>query len=139
MARILGFDFGTGHIGCAVGNTVLGTANSIGAIKAKDGIPDKAEIAKLFSTWQPEFIVVGLPLNMDGTEQLMTKRARKFGNRLANEYRLKVVFVDERLSSASAKEEIFARGGFKALKNGKEQIDALSAQEILEQYLSENH
>lgn len=75
---------------------------------------------------------------MDGTEQLMTKRARKFGNRLSQNFKIKVSFVDERLTSAQAKEEIFSKGGFKALAKDKGYIDCLSAVAILEQYFSEN-
>ena len=138
MATIIGFDFGTGHIGVATGNTFTKTATGQKAIKAKDGIPNQQELDKLFKTWMPNLIVVGLPLNMDGTEQLMTHRARKFGNRLSQNYKLEVVFVDERLTSASAKEEIFETGGFRALAKDKGAIDSLSAVTILEQYFSEN-
>ena len=96
MATILAFDFGMRHIGVATGNTVTKTATAQKCISAKDGIPNEAQLQKLFKDWCPSVVVVGLPLNMDGTEQLMTHRARKFGNRLSQNYKLKVVFVDER-------------------------------------------
>ena len=138
MATILAFDFGMRHIGVATGNTVTKTATAQKCISAKNGIPNEAQLQKLFKDWCPSIVVVGLPLNMDGTEQLMTHRARKFGNRLSQNYKLKVVFVDERLTSASAKEEIFETGGFRALAKDKGAIDSLSAVTILEQYFSEN-
>ena len=75
---------------------------------------------------------------MDGSEQEMTFKARKFGNRLKEKYKKEVVFIDERLTSASAKEEIFGRGGFRALAKDKGAIDSLSAVTILEQYFSEH-
>ncbi|MDD6318886.1 MAG: Holliday junction resolvase RuvX [Succinatimonas hippei] len=135
MSAILGFDFGTGHIGVCCGSIASGTASPLGAIRARDGIPDKGALKRVMDEWKPEICVVGLPLNMDGSEQEMTRRARRFGNRLANDFKVKVVFEDERLSSAEAKDEIFARGGFRALKKGKERIDSASACIILEQYL----
>lgn len=136
MSTVIAFDFGLRHIGVASGNTSTAIVSPRNAIKAKDGIPDAVALKRLISEWMPSLLVVGLPLNADGSEQDMTKRARKFGNRLSATFNLKVVFVDERYSSAAAKEEIFADGGFKALKNGKERIDSLAAVNILEQYLN---
>ena len=130
MSTIICFDFGTSHIGVATGNTVTKTCTPQKAIVAKDGIPNETQLKKLVSDWRPSLFVVGLPLNMDGTEQLMTKRARKFGNRLSQNFKIKVSFVDE--------EEIFSKGGFKALAKDKGSIDCLSAVAILEQYFSEN-
>ncbi len=138
MSTIICFDFGTSHIGVATGNTVTKTCTPQKAIVAKDGIPNETQLKKLVSDWRPSLFVVGLPLNMDGTEQLMTKRARKFGNRLSQNFKIKVSFVDERLTSAQAKEEIFSKGGFKALAKDKGSIDCLSAVAILEQYFSDN-
>lgn len=138
MSRILSFDFGLRHIGVAVGNDVTQSATAQQALKARDGIPDPKDLQKLIKDWQPSLCVVGLPLNMDGSEQEMTRKARKFGNRLSSDFKVRVVFIDERLTSASAKEEIFEQGGFRALKNGKDRIDSLSAVEILEQYFSEH-
>ena len=79
---IMGFDYGTKSIGVAIGQELTGTAQPLRAIKANDGIPNWDDIDKLLKEWQPDLLVVGLPLNMDGTEQEITVRARKFGNRL---------------------------------------------------------
>jgi len=75
---------------------------------------------------------VGLPLNMDGSEQQLTLDAKKFGNRLANKYQLNVEFQDERLTTADAKERLFAQGGYRNLK--KDNIDAESARLIIESF-----
>lgn len=138
MSTILAFDFGLNHIGVASGNTTTKTCSPQKSINAKDGIPDAQSLDRLVRDWLPAVFVVGLPLNMDGTEQEMTFKARKFGNRLKEKYKKEVVFIDERLSSASAKEEIFERGGFKALAKDKGAIDSLSAVTILEQYFTEH-
>lgn len=134
MASVLSFDFGLGHIGVAVGNEQLETASPLKALRAKDGIPDQAALDMLMRQWQPKVAVVGLPLNMDGSEQEMTHRARRFGNRLHEKYGVIPVFVDERLTSAQVKEEIFQQGGFKALASDKGRIDSAAACAILEQY-----
>ena len=75
---VLGFDVGTKSIGVAVGQQITSSATPLLSLKAVDGIPNWDEIAKLIQEWQPDLVVVGLPLNMDGTEQEMTHRARKF-------------------------------------------------------------
>ncbi len=138
MSTILAFDFGIKHIGVATGNTVSGTATAHKAMTAVNGTPNEEQLLKLFKEWQPKLIVVGLPYNMDGTEQDMTKRARSFGRKIASRFAVEVAFVDERLTSKSAKEEIFMEGGFRALKKDKGRIDSLSARTILEQYFTEH-
>ena len=126
MARtILGFDFGTKSIGAAVGQDLTGTASPLDALRARDGIPDWNEVGKLFAEWKPDLVVVGLPLNMDGTEQLMTFRARKFGNRLRERFRTEVRFQDERLTTKAVREELFAVGGASRLEKGR--VDSCSA------------
>ena len=62
---LLAFDFGTKSIGVAVGQRITGTARPLPALKAQDGKPDWNIIEKLLKEWQPEAVIVGLPLNMD--------------------------------------------------------------------------
>ncbi|MDX1525565.1 MULTISPECIES: Holliday junction resolvase RuvX [Idiomarinaceae] len=134
MSQVLGFDFGTHSIGVAVGQAITGTASPLAALKAKDGQPNWDLVAKLIQTWQPKLLVVGLPLNMDGSEQPLTDLARKFANRLHGRFGLPVELQDERLTTVAAKEELFARGGYRQLQ--KDKIDSAAAQLILEDYLS---
>lgn len=129
---IMGFDFGTTSIGMAIGQEVTGTASSIGAVKARDGIPNWDDIAIHIEQWQPDLIVVGLPLNMDGTNQHVTFAAKKFGNRLHNHFKITVETQDERLTTADAKARLFEQGGYKNL--GKGNVDGMSAAIILESY-----
>lgn len=132
----LAFDFGTRSIGCAVGQSITGTAQALPAFKAQDGIPSWEAIEKCLKEWQPDIIIVGLPLNMDGTEQDLTLRARKFANRLHGRFDIKVELQDERLTTTEARSEIFDRGGFRALKKGK--VDGISACLILESWFENN-
>lgn len=122
---VLAFDFGTKSIGVAVGQEITGTASPLAALKAQDGIPDWQKVGQLFEDWVPDLAVVGLPLNMDGTEQEVTLRAKKFANRLHGRFKVKVETWDERLSTADAKSMLFELGGYKKLT--KEKIDSVSA------------
>lgn len=128
----LAFDFGTKSIGCAVGQSITGTAQALPAFKAQDGIPNWEQIEKCLREWKPQVVVVGLPLNMDGSEQDLTLRAKKFAQRLHGRFGVNVVLQDERLTTTEARAEIFQRGGFKALNKGK--IDGISACLILESW-----
>lgn len=129
---VLGFDFGTKSIGVAIGQQITASATPLTSIKANDGIPKWEEIGALIAEWQPDLIVVGLPLNMDGTEQEMTQRARKFANRISGRFGVKTATQDERLTTADAKARLFEMGGFKALSKG--QVDSMSAVLIIESY-----
>ncbi|AAK03954.1 TPA: Holliday junction resolvase RuvX [Pasteurella multocida] len=129
---VLAFDFGTKSIGCAVGQSITGTAQALPAFKAQDGIPNWDAIGKCLAEWQPDRVVVGLPLNMDGTEQDLTVRARKFAHRLHGRFGVAVELQDERLTTTEARAEIFGRGGYKALNKSK--VDGISACLILESW-----
>ncbi len=134
---ILGFDFGMKYIGVAIGQELTGTASALGSIKANDGIPNWDNISQYLNEWQPDLVVVGLPLNMDGSEQPMTKSAKKFGNRIHGRFGIEVAFQDERLTTADAKAQLFQQGGYKNLK--KDNIDAQSAIIIIESYFENNY
>lgn len=134
MGQILAFDFGLARIGVAVGQTITGTANPLETLKAKHGIPDWLQVEKVIKEWQPELLLIGEPFNMDSSDQSITKLARKFANRLHGRFGLPFQMFDERLTSASAREEIFEFGGYKKLK--KTQIDSIAAALILESWFS---
>ncbi|WP_100656617.1 Holliday junction resolvase RuvX [Alteromonas flava] len=132
QGTLLSFDYGIKSIGVAVGQSITATASPLHALKATDGIPDWRKVEQLIAEWQPNACIVGLPLNMDGTEQSITERARTFANRLKGRFNLKVELWDERLTTVDAKAELFAMGGFKKLDKGK--IDSVSACLILQSY-----
>lgn len=117
-----------------MGQSLTRSASPLAALKAKDGQPNWELAAQLLSTWQPTLCVVGLPLNMDGSEQELTQLARKFANRLHGRFGVQVFLQDERLTTVSAKEELFAERGFRSLT--KDKIDSVSACLIAEDYLN---
>ncbi len=132
---LLGFDFGMKRIGVAVGQTITKTASPLDTLQAKDGNPDWKLINKLIEKWRITAFVVGIPLNMDGTEQTITKAAKKFANRLQGRFNMPVYFVDERLSTVEARTLVFEQGGYKALQD--KQIDSIAAVIILEDWLKQ--
>ena len=137
MSCILAFDYGLKSIGVAVGQRLTGTASTLKALKAVDGTPDWNQIEALLKEWQPTLVVVGLPLNMDGTEQPFTARVHKFINRLHGRFGVKVVAQDERLTTVESRAELFSQGGFKKLS--KDAVDCFSAKLILESWFEEQH
>jgi putative holliday junction resolvase len=133
IKTLLAFDYGTKNIGVATGQTITSSANELAGLKAKDGIPDWNHIEKLIKEWQPDLVLVGLPLNMDDTESELSTRARKFANRLHGRFGVKVEMVDERLSSFEAKGEVMSRGGSRDYKHNP--VDSIAARLILEGWL----
>lgn len=75
-----------------------------------------------------------MPLNMDGTEQMLTSAARKFAEQLHQHTQLPIHFMDERLSTVEARTKLFELGGYKKLS--KKNIDSTAAQVILESWLN---
>lgn len=132
---ILAFDFGTQNIGVAVGQEVSGTAQELAPLKARDGIPNWEQIGQLIAEWQPALLVVGLPLNMDGSDSEFAQRARKFGNRLHGRFALTVEMMDERLSTFSAKGEAMARGHSGNYRQAP--VDSIAARLILESWFNQ--
>ncbi|MFW5823544.1 MAG: Holliday junction resolvase RuvX [Marinobacter sp.] len=132
--QVLAFDFGLRRIGVAVGQEMLGSARPVTMIPARDGVPDWERIEHLLQEWQPDLVVVGLPLNMDGTESDMCARARKFGKRIHGRFHLPVEMMDERLSSFEAKEAVLAAGGSSDF--GQHGVDDLAAVLILESWFN---
>ncbi|MCP4411885.1 MAG: Holliday junction resolvase RuvX [Gammaproteobacteria bacterium] len=132
--QVIAFDYGEKHIGVAVGQTVTNTATPLKPLFAKDGQPDWQTVERLIKEWQPDYLLVGLPLNMDTTEQLLTRRAKKFANRLNGRFGITVKMMDERLSSVEAREQLFSACGFKGLN--KNSIDSQAACLILESWFN---
>lgn len=131
----MAFDFGLRRIGVAVGQEMLGTGEPLALLPARDGIPDWDRIRALLDEWRPDLLLVGLPLNMDGSENDMCARARKFGKRLHGRFHYPVQMVDERLTSYEAKGEVIAAGGSRDF--GRHGVDDRAAVLILETWFRE--
>lgn len=142
--RYLGCDFGTNNIGFAIGQTFTKSASPIAVIKAKEGVPvNWSEIDSIINQWRPHAIVMGLPLNIDGTATQMSKLVQKFADSLQERTKLEIHFIDEHLSSKTIRDQIKyqkqdqARSKSKnKLPSSKARIDALSACLILESWFN---
>jgi len=132
----MAFDFGLRRIGVATGNCVLGTTTALPVLRAKDGVPQWRELEGLVEEWRPDLLVVGEPLNMDGSASDLSALAARFARRLHGRLGINVVLVDERLSSFAAKlasREQGHGGDFR-----RQPVDSLAAELILQTWLAEN-
>ena len=129
---LIGFDFGTRRIGVAIGETSTRIASPLGAIEAEANDARFREISRLVDEWQPAAFVVGRPKHADGSEHEVARLAEKFGRRLAREYALPVVFVDETLTSVAA-EQSLRESRTRARRSGD--VDAMAATLLLQSYL----
>lgn len=136
IKTVIAFDFGMKRIGVAVGQTITQSARPLEVLHAKNGEPNWQTVADVIKKWQPQALVVGIPLNMDGTEQRITNSARDFAAKLGEKLNLPVFEMDERLTTKDARERLFEQGGYKALQDG--QVDCVAAQLILQNWFAEN-
>ena len=121
------FDFGLKHVGVATAEPKAHLARALTTVRARDGVPQWEAVDRLVADWRPEVLVVGLPLNMDGTPSDISALARRFGDRLEDRYGLPVEFADERLTTFEA----VSRGG------DEDAAHALAAEVIGETWLNE--
>lgn len=130
----LGFDYGTRHMGIAVGHRLTGIASPLGTLRVTHGQPDWAAIGKLIEEWRPSACVVGVAYQADGTENPVTPAMLRFARQMNGRFRLPVHTVDETLSTFESRQMLYAdlkvnRKGYLAAK------DALAAQRILQGWL----
>jgi putative Holliday junction resolvase len=116
----LAFDFGTVRVGVATGNSLTRSATPLSTLK-ESGDARFAAIGKLIAQWQPDALVVGVPLHPDGAAHDNTRRAQRFARQLHGRFGLPVHEVDERWSTTEAR--------------GARDVDAAAAAIILEQFL----
>ena len=128
---VLAFDWGTRKIGVAVGQEVTGTATPLSPVKARQGVPDWDELEHLVASWQPQLFLVGIPLNMDGSESDSSRRAARFGRRLSGRFGIEWAGVDERLSTVEA------RNASASGESQQSSVDSQAACVIAESWLRE--
>jgi putative Holliday junction resolvase len=132
VTRIIALDHGTRRIGVAVGDMETGMAFARPALLRRNLVTDLAAIGRLVAADAVQMIVVGLPLNMDGTEGEQAADARRFGEQVAQSG-IGVVYEDERLSSWEAGERLSEAGRRPRRERGE--LDSAAARVILQQYL----
>ena len=135
--RFMGLDYGNARIGIAFSDLTCTIASADSVYKSKGFEEDVKYLSELASSKQVEWIVLGLPLNADGTESEMSEKVKEFGKALSEKSQKEVFNQDERYTSFEA-EEYLKEAHIKWEKR-KELIDKVSAQIILQNYLDENN
>lgn len=136
--NVLGFDYGSRLIGVAVGNRLTGTARPLGTVGNGGNGPAWERIDAWIREWQPEALVVGLPLTLEGEEQKASRAARAFANALAKRCSAPLHLVDERRSSIEAARRFAQRrAAGLAKKKHAADIDAVAAEVITETWLAQ--
>lgn len=130
----IGVDPGTRYVGVAVGDAASKVAAPLKVLDAKPEPALMRALLKIASEHGARGFVVGLPLNMDGSESAGCKSARAFGTKLAETAKLPVELVDERLSSFEAEGRLI-EGGLKPSER-KMRVHAVSAALLLEAFFS---
>ncbi len=130
---ILALDYGTKKIGLAVGETLTGGARPLLTLFNRQGQADWPKLAQIIAEWQPDVLLVGLPLREDGAETASSQRARHFMAQLQQRFPLPVQGVNEYLSSHAAAERLEIYGK----KKRQPSLDAVAAQIILETWLGQ--
>ena len=131
---VLGFDFGARRIGVAVGEAIVHGCRPLTTVHCSRHAPDWLTITRLIDVWRPACLIVGLPLDRDGSSQQMTWRARRFGRQLHGRFRLPVFWQDERWSSLEAESRLRSTAG-QPICGGADK-DSLAAMIILEDWLA---
>jgi putative holliday junction resolvase len=125
MTTVIAFDYGTKRIGVAVGETEVRIPHPLPVIRAEGTQAQFAAVAALLDAWRPSLCLVGLPLALDGAEHDMSRRARKFAQRLQGRFGVGVELVDERYSSTNATNDLREAGA--SLDEAARVVDAVAA------------
>ena len=134
--NILSFDFGEKRIGVAIGNNITKNSHPLETINTAKVKERYKIIESLLMTWKPIKLVIGYPLNEDGTISKMSLLAKKFGTKLKNKYNIPTIMIDERFSSIEADLEL--KKFEKNFKKRKIVIDQVAAMIILDSFFQSN-
>lgn len=136
---LLGLDYGVKKMGMALGNTITQNARAFDILAMNNGQPDWDNLLGIIKSWGVNQVIVGLPLNMDGTSSMLSRRAHKFARRLAHrlvEQHLSAVvsMCDERLTSMEARDIAWEQGW---ITDARDPIDDISACLLLASYFAD--
>ena len=104
--QIVSFDFGTKKIGIAVGQTETKTSSPLEIIFYKNNAVNWVKISSIINEWKPDLLLVGKPLNMDGTDSDIMEKVDIFFKKLGKVTKVPCEYVDERLTSFEARQNL---------------------------------
>ena len=128
--QIVSFDFGVKKIGVAVGQTKTRTSSPLEIIFNKNNKINWNSIQSIVEEWRPELILVGKPLNMDGTDSEIMKKVDAFYKKLESLYDAKFEYIDERLTTFEARDIL--------KENNVEIVDANAAKILIDNWFNKN-
>jgi putative Holliday junction resolvase len=132
--RIAALDVGEARIGVAVSDELGITAQGIGTVRRVGGHRDLEALAGLLRPYAPGRLVVGLPLNMDGSEGPQVARVRAFAQQAATHLGVPLDFWDERLTTVAA-ERVLLEADM-SRRRRREVVDKVAASLILQGWLA---
>ncbi len=133
--RILGIDPGDKRVGLAIADSSLGIATGFGVIEYTGRKRFLEKLGLIASDENISLIVMGLPMNMNGSEGEAAKKSRRLAESIKERLNIEVELVDERLTTYQAIKQIHETGGKSGTDKGR--VDMLSAVVILQSYLDD--
>ena len=132
--RMAALDVGDARIGVAVSDELGLTTRGVGIVERRGGVRDLEAVARLLEPYAPERLIVGLPLNMDGTEGPQAVKTRRFAERVREHTGIPIELWDERLTTVEAEETLRVTGTKRRRERGL--VDQVAAAGILRSYLA---
>lgn len=135
----MAFDYGTKHIGVAIGDRLLQTARPLTTVLNRNGTPDWQSIQREIDDWLPADLVLGWPLTQEGEEQPLCNHIKGFAKQLTKRFGVPVHLVDERFSSVVAQEQIrsMRQNGQLKRRSKHTDVDKVAAALILENWFTQ--
>jgi len=131
--RMAALDVGDARIGVAISDELGLTTRGIGVVERRGGVHDLEAVARLLGPYAPERVIIGLPLNMDGSEGPQAAKVRRFADRVREHTGFPIELWDERLTTVEATETLRATGTKGRRDRGL--VDQVAAAGILRSYL----
>jgi putative Holliday junction resolvase len=132
--RMAALDVGDARIGIAISDELGLTTRGIGVVERRGGVHDLEAVARLLGPYAPERVVIGLPLNMDGSEGPQAAKVRRFADRVREHTGIPIELWDERLTTVEATETLRETGTKRRRDRGL--VDQVAAAGILRSYLA---
>ena len=134
--KVMGLDYGKARIGVALSDIMGFLASPFTTLKRTELTKDINFLKDIILKNDVKTVVIGLPLEMSGNKGVIAKETEEFADVLKNETGVNIEFVDERLSSYEAEEQL--KLTIKSWEKRKQLLDQVSASIILQNYLDRN-
>jgi putative Holliday junction resolvase len=133
--RILAIDYGEKRMGFALGDDLTKIAVPLDQYIRSKSADDIRAITQIVDEYEVNTIIIGYPLNMDGTKNDITTKVENFAQKLKKKIKIEIKLVDERLSSFEAEEML--KTIKKKYLDRKKRLDSISALVIMQSYLNQ--